>query len=195
MRKVLYLLLLIPALLKAESPLNPITVPNWGIKTNFVYWATTTPNLGFEIATGKKNTLDISGGYNPFTFHHGTKFKHALIQPEFRWWFCEKFNGSFVGVHAHYARFNVGRIDMPFSMFPDLKTHRYQGNLYGGGVSYGYQWILGKHWNLEASLGVGYAYIDYDKYECGDCGKKIKDDHTHYFGITRATLSIIYVIK
>jgi hypothetical protein len=59
-------------------------------------------------------------------------------------------------------------IKLPFGMYPGLKTHRYEGEFIGGGVSYGYQWVLSKHWNLEATLGAGYAYINYDRYQCGD---------------------------
>ncbi len=36
------------------------------------------------------------------------RFKHWMVQPEARYWLCEKFNGHFLGVHAHYADYNVG---------------------------------------------------------------------------------------
>ena len=38
------------------------------IKTNALYWATSTPNLGFEVGLAKKITLDVSGNYNPWKF-------------------------------------------------------------------------------------------------------------------------------
>ncbi|MBQ4540780.1 MAG: DUF3575 domain-containing protein, partial [Alistipes sp.] len=41
-----------------------------GIKTNFAHWATASPNLGVEIGLGKQFTLDVSAGFNPFTFSH-----------------------------------------------------------------------------------------------------------------------------
>ncbi len=40
-------------------------MPKFAIKTNALYWATTTANLGFEVGLSKKLTLDISGNYNP----------------------------------------------------------------------------------------------------------------------------------
>lgn len=40
-------------------------LPKFAIKTNALYWATSTPNLGFEVALAKKLTLDVSGNYNP----------------------------------------------------------------------------------------------------------------------------------
>ena len=43
-------------------------LPKFAIKTNALYWATSTPNLGFEVALAKKLTLDVSGNYNPWKF-------------------------------------------------------------------------------------------------------------------------------
>lgn len=165
------------------------------VKTNFAYWATATPNVGVEFALGKKNTLEIGGGLNPFTFSDNKKFKHWLVQPELRYWFCERFNGHFVGLHAHGAQFNVGGWDIPVGRLDAFKDSRYEGYLYGGGISYGYQWVLTPRWNLEASIGGGYARIHYSKYPCTTCGTKLDEGKHNYFGITKAAVSLIYVIK
>lgn len=161
-----------------------------GIKTNLLYDVTTTLNLGVEVGLGRKTTLDISGNYNPWRFGD-YRLKHGLIQPEIRYWTCEKFNGHFFGLHGFYGSYNVG--GLPFNS--NMRHHRYQGYLYGGGLSYGYQWILNDHWNLEASLGVGYAHLRDKKYPCADCGEVIKKGHHNYIGPTKAAISIIYVIK
>ncbi len=165
------------------------------IKTNLAYWATTTPNLGMEFALGKKSTLEISGGLNPFEFSDSKRFKHWLIQPEYRWWFCEAFNGHFLGVHAHGAQFNVGGWDIPIGRLDVFKDRRYEGYLYGGGISYGYQWVLSNRWNFEFNIGAGYARIHYDEYPCKDCGTKLDESNYNYWGITRVGLSFIYFIK
>ena len=34
-------------------------LPKFAIKTNALYWATSTPNLGFEVALAKKLTLEL----------------------------------------------------------------------------------------------------------------------------------------
>lgn len=106
--------------------------------------------------------------------------KHWLVQPEARYWLCEKFNGHFFGIHAHGGQYNWGGM-LPWG-FKDgkmfgiesrqMSEHRFQGWLAGAGISYGYQWILSNRWSLEASLGVGYAYLDYGKYKCEKCGEK-----------------------
>ena len=88
------------------------------------------------------------------------KLNLYLIQPEARYWFCRKFEGHFVGVHGHYGHFNIGQI--PF--ISGLKEYVLRGDLYGGGLTYGYHWAISDRWGLEAMIGGGYAYMKYDKY-------------------------------
>lgn len=164
-----------------------------GVKTNLLYDATTTMNLGVETALSRKWTLDVSGSLNPWTFNEGKKFKIWMLQPEARYWFCEKFNGHFIGFHAMGGEFNVNKADMPFGICPALKDHHYEGWYAGGGFVYGYQWLLSRHWNLEGAVGVGYDYIKFDKYRCGTCGTKLESGHTHYVGPTKLALSLEYL--
>jgi len=56
----------------------------------------------------------------------------------------------------------------------ELKKYRYEGNLYGADIAIGHQWIIGKRLNLETTIGVGYARIEYDKYEYQTRGPYIK---------------------
>lgn len=167
-----------------------------GVKTNFAYWAAgASPNAALEIGLGKKTTLELGGGLNLWEFDNNKKVKHWLAQPEFRYWFCERFNGHFLGLHAHGAQFNVGGWDIPVGRLDAFKDNRYEGYLYGGGISYGYQWVLSPRWNFEASLGGGFARIDYDKYPCTTCGTKLDEGTYNYWGVTKAALSLIYFIK
>ena len=77
--------------------------------------------------------------------------------------------------------------------FSNLKDYRYEGWFAGAGIAYGYAWMLGKHWNLEAEIGVGYAYTRYDKYMCPRCGSKVGSDHHNYFGPTKAAINLVYL--
>ena len=166
------------------------------VKTNLLYDATSTLNLGVEFGLGHRWTLDVSGNYNPWTFSGNRKMKHWLVQPEVRWWSCTRFSGHFVGLHAHGGGYNWGGM-LPWAIRPgsDLRDHRYQGWLVGAGVSYGYHWVLGNRWGLEATVGVGSAYLDYDKYPCAKCGRKIGSASEHYFGPTKAGITLIFMIK
>ena len=62
------------------------------LKNNIVYDATATPNLGLEVGLGKKVTMDLSAGYNPFEFNNDKQAKHWLAHAGVRFWTCEKFN-------------------------------------------------------------------------------------------------------
>lgn len=170
--------------------LFPLRGQTVGVKTNLLYDMTSTINLGLEVGLAPKWTLELPVNYNPWDFPNNRKLKHWLVQPEVRYWFCEKFNGHFLGLHGHVAGYNVGGLKV-FG----LDEHRYEGNLYGGGISYGYQWILSKRWSIEATVGVGYVYLDHTKYPCGKCMEKIGDFTKHYFGPTKAGISLIYIIK
>lgn len=178
-------------ILQSQSPL----LPELAIKTNLLYDLTTTFNLGGEVKLSDYLTLDLSVSYNPWTFSENRKFKHLSVQPELRYWIYEPYNGHFLATHLLYGNFNAGNLQLPLGILPGLKDYRYHGNAYGFGLSYGYQWILSPRWNLEATFGFGYLYLDYSRYECHTCGKKIDDANKHYLGPTKMGVALIYVIK
>ncbi|MCP9612190.1 DUF3575 domain-containing protein [Coprobacter tertius] len=167
---------------------------SWGqkvaVKSNLLYAVSTTLNLGVEFGLSSKWSFDLSGNYNPWKFGK-YRLKHGLIQPEIRYWLCEKFNGHFWGLHGIYATYNVGGL-----FFNDnMKHNRYQGHLFGCGIVYGYHWVLNDHWNLETSLGIGYARLSDKKYPIATCGEIIKKQNHNYYGPTKLAVSIIYIIK
>lgn len=185
MKKVLFLFLLLVGMTNVYGQ-------KFAVKSNLLYDVTATINLGVEMGLSKKWTLDLSGNYNGWKFGDDMRWKHWMVQPEARYWLCEKFNGHFLGVHAHYADYNVGGIKF---LSKNMENYRYQGNLYGAGLSYGYQWLLSNRWSMEAVIGIGWAHLDYDKYPCASCGTVQKSETKDYFGVTKAALSIIYFIK
>jgi len=164
------------------------------LKTNLLYDATTTPNLGVEIGVGRKSSVQLVYGLNPWKFGQGDDQKYAkhwILNPEYRYWFCQRFNGSFLGVHAFGGEYDAANVNLLF--WDELKDHRFEGWYVGGGISYGYQWVLSRHWNFEAAIGFGAAYIAYDKFNCGVCGKKLDDGHKVYVGPTKLALSLLYI--
>lgn len=274
MKKIALLLMLV--VLIATGAIQRLSAQDMALKTNLLYDATTTINLGYEVALNHKTTLDIWVNYNPWKlgnkwvgldeaelpFESATaskrdaKLKHLMVQPEIRWWLCEKFNGHFFGAHLHGGVFNVGAINIfgwgrykdengdylgtkGVEMSPighnNVKVHgvayqpstspyhglgttsgttleandKYWGNadrdgiytntfegwLIGAGVSYGYHWVLGRRLSMEFTIGVGYAYLNYEKNRCTDCKKKLGEGTSHYFGPTRAGISLVYMLK
>lgn len=178
--------------------ISPAMAQKVAVKTNLLYDATSTINLGTEFGLSPKWTLDVSANYNPWTYSNNKKWKHWLVQPEARYWFCNKMMGHFIGFHTIAGSYNIGNVNAVFKFlgtdFSKLKDYRYEGWFVGAGVAYGYSWVLSKHWNLEAELGIGYTYSKSDKYECASCGEKMEDDKTHhYVGPTKAALNLVYV--
>lgn len=171
---------------------------NMAVKTNVLYDAAAfTPNLGLEFGLAPRWTLDVSANYNGWTLSHDRRWKHWLVQPEARYWLCDRFAGHFVGVHALGGQFNVGGLKNGISFlgtdFSKLRDRRYQGWMAGVGVAYGHAWVLGRHWNLEAELGVGYIYARYDVYPCAVCGNRLASDRSHhYVGPTKAAINLVY---
>ena len=170
---------------------------NVGLHTNALYWATTTPNLGAEVRLSAHYTLSATVGYNAFKFggraddSPNSKIHHWALMPELKYRFCRPYERSYVGLHTLYADYNMGGI----SFIRFLRHHRYKGWGTGAGFSAGYQWPLSRRWGLEASLGLGYLYLEYDKFNCERCGKKLTHGKRHYVGPTKAALSLIYYIQ
>lgn len=185
------------ALLLALLALVPLMkAQNVAIKTNLLYDATATINAGIEVKFAPQWTGDLSGNLNAWAIKDH-RWKHWLVQPEVRYWFCEAFSGHFVAAHLIGGQYNFGNLDMNFKFlgtdFSKLRDYRFQGWMGGAGIAYGYSWILDRHWNIEAEIGLGWVYTRYDKFECADCGKKVETDRPHnYVGPTKAAVNLIY---
>ena len=176
------------------------------VKTNSLYWMTATPNIGFEFALADRWTFEVAGGYNPWTFdkEENMKAKHFLVTPEFRYWFCESFQGHFIGVNGNYTQFNASGIHVPAVFYKveahegflaDLQLARSEGWAAGAGLTYGYATPIGRRWNIEFTIGLGWWYTAYDKFESRPCGLFNESVSRHVFGPTDLGLSFIYMIK
>lgn len=172
----------------------PLASQNIALKSNLIYDATATLNLGVEVKFAPKWTVDLSGNYNPFSFGDNKKWKHWMLQPELRYWFCDPFNRHFVGAHLMAGVFNVGNIKPPFGLLPSTKGYRYEGEMVGAGLVYGYHHVLSPRWSLEYALGLGWMHADYEKYDCPHCGDYINSGQKDFFGVTKAAVSLIYMI-
>lgn len=171
---------------------------NVAVKTNLLYDLSANANLALETRVAPKWTTELSGNLNLWKFSNDKQWRNYVIQPEVRYWFCESFAGHFVGAHLLGGQYNIGNVDLDFKMlgtdFSKLKDTRYQGWFVGAGIAYGYDWILSRHWNIEAEIGIGWAYTRYDCFRCTGCGKKIEENRPHnYFGPTKAAINIVYV--
>ena len=109
------------------------------------------------------------------------------IQPEIRWWTNRMMNGHFVGLHTHLAYYNISVDNLDRYQDTDGKTP-----LYGCGLSYGYAMPLKNQWNMEFTIGFGYARLDYDIFYNVKNGAVYDNQTKDYWGVTRAGINLIY---
>jgi len=166
--------------------------PVLGVKTNLLYWATTSPNFGVEFRVAPRWTIETTVGWNPWALSGNTSLQHWLVKPEGRYWFCRAFEGHFVGLHLLYGQFDAG--NLPMFKDNEIYDHMYNGWGAGAGLAYGYHFPLGKRWGLELTAGVGYIYLDYDKFKCETCRDLVGSYTRNYFGPTKAAVNFIYMI-
>lgn len=168
------------------------------VKTNLLDDCILNPNIGVEVGLAPKWTLDVTGQFNAWTLSHDRSWKHWAVQPEARYWLCDRFSAHFFGAHLHGGQYNIGGINGLVNFFGTdarkLKDSRYQGWFVGAGIAYGYAWILGEHWNFEAEIGLGYSYTRYDQFRCAGCGKRLATNKPHhYVGPTKVALNLVYL--
>lgn len=168
--------------------------PKFALKTNILYLATTTPNIAAEFYLAPRWTLNVAAGYNPWDLNsRNGGIRHVLVQPEARYWFCNAFERHFIGVHGLYGRFQVADVKLP--LVKDLTGKRYDGWGVGVGIAYGYHLPIAPRLALEFSVGVGYVWLNYKQYDCGDCDKYLGKYKSRYFGPTKAAVSLVWIIK
>ena len=131
MKRLLFVLLSCIGLSVSSCIGLSVSAQNWAVKTNLLYDMTATMNLGAEVRMSPQWTLDVSANWNPWTFSDNKKWKQLVVQPEARYWFCEAFNGHFVGAHLLGGIYNMGNWDTDFTFlgtdFGKLKDYRFEG--------------------------------------------------------------------
>lgn len=122
------------------------------VKTNALFWAAMTPNLGAEFVIGEHSSIDFSafGHYKPY----GVNSKLVAFQPEYRYWF----NGrpmirEYIGASAMIAAYDM-----------TLKQRTYTGNAYSVGITGGYVFALSEHWNFELCAGFSLLFFNQKQY-------------------------------
>ena len=182
MRKtVITLLVLLSSLVNAGAQ----TV---GVKTNILEWAAFgTANLGLEISAGKHVTIGLRGDYNPWKWSAGKSTRMLAGELELNHYFTYRYYGHHIGLYGHYGRYDMG-----------MRKYNFVGDLYGGGLSYGYTFLLGDRLRLDLHVGAGYDRMNFernnvytDPSDIIRYGSEVKD----WFGPNKAGLTLIYLIK
>jgi hypothetical protein len=136
----------------------------YGVRTNIIGMATGSLNIEASLTLSNKWTL------------------HLLTQPGARWWLWHSYAGLFIGAQAIGGKYNIAVTD-----------YRYQGWAAGMGVSSGYAWMVTSKWNIEAEVGAGGWYSEYDKYQRPLCGEYEGSFKKILYGPTRASISLMFI--
>lgn len=168
----------------------------WALKTNLLHDATASANLAVEWGFAKHWSAELSGSVNMWDLPNQLSLRHVIVQPEFRYWLCDRFNGWFfqANVFGGYTPGTGGFWDFSqyYEKFPNLKTFMLKEAIMmglGGGV--GYAVVLSRHWNLEIEFGLGYMYVRGDEF--WNNVKVLEASEFDYVGPTRVGITISYL--
>ena len=182
-------------------------------RTNLAYDATLTPNLGLEVKVDSAWTIGANVGLNAWDVDskRNKKWRHLLVSPNVRRYFGHQTKKaaavsvwglpesksrrvSYLEVNPIYSHFNVGKVEFPFGLYTSVKEHRLQGDLVALGAKYGYSWILGRHWHIEAEAGIAVGYAWCKEYECAVCGAPLGEGD-RIFLLPQLGINIVYIIN
>lgn len=162
---------------------NEAAAQMMAVKTNTLLWGNLTPNLSLELVTTKKTSLEVTGFYSLDNTPTDTQLKGA--QMEMRYWASGRpMNNLFVGVSFTALGFNttLGR------------GFRHSGDAIAPGIVFGYDLVLGKHWNVEFATGVGYFWYRMRRYDQFiDPWMKPYNEHGGRMLPTKMNVSIAYI--
>ncbi|MDD6209748.1 MAG: DUF3575 domain-containing protein [Bacteroidales bacterium] len=161
--------------------ISTVNAQRLSLKTNALYWLTLSPNLSLEAVVSSHSTVGLSGAFNAWTIGSLPSIKFAMVQGDYRYWFRAPMSGHFIGGTLLYSYIN-----------PTFNCVRREGYAAGIGPTYGYAWILGKHWNLEAYIGFGYLYTKYSRY---DHGLYEGVQYKHLFAPLSIGATVSYILK
>ena len=123
----------------------------FAFKTNLLYDATLTPNLGFDVRLNSKWSTGAVVGLNAWDINKdkNKKWRHILVAPNVRRWLGDSlFRKSYIEADLMYSHYNVGNTSIPFGLYKGAKDRRLQGDLLALGGKYGYSWILSRTWRI-----------------------------------------------
>lgn len=176
------------------------------LKTNLLYDLVSWVNFSIEVPVYKDKWSVLY--YHQFPWWRWGKsdnefcMRFLSIGAEARYWFKpmprptlgkrvkrDKLMGHFVGLYAESGKWDFER----------KRDVCYQGEHWSAGLSYGYAMPIGRRLNMEFSLSVGYASIPHRNYYPTDDYKLLihnpdKDGTWHYFGPTKAQVSLVLPI-
>lgn len=171
----------------ALTPLSPRTKGWWVLKSNMVYDLLLMPSLELEYCFNDSWSIALEGNVAWWKIDRKHKYYQlATVIPEFRKWFRgdDMRRGHYVGVFCGSGLYDL-----------ENGGEGYKGEGWMAGLSYGYQFPIGKSLSLEAGLGVGFMTTEYEDYLPLD-GHYVYQytKRTNYIGPLRLKFALVWHI-
>jgi hypothetical protein len=193
----LLLVLTVQQAAEAQSSSDESTqLPRIALRTNLLYDATLSPNLGIDVRVDSAWTVGLLTGINAWDIDktENKKWRHALFSLRARKYRDSLFHKGYFEGDLIYSHFNVGNTKIPFGIYKGVQDRRLQGDLVALGGKYGYSWILARHWRIEAEAGVAVGYAWFKEYDCDHCGTYYgKGDRI--FLLPQLGINVVYIIN
>ncbi len=194
---LLFSLLCGKPLLAQQSDGMERNLPRVALRTNLLYDATLSPNLGVDVRVDSTWTVGLLAGLNAWDIdkEKNKKWRHMLFSFRARKYVNDSvFHKGYFEADAIYSHFNVGNVKFPLGLYKTVRERRLQGDLLALGGKYGYSWILSRDWRIEAEAGVAIGYAWFKEYDCPHCGTYYgKDDRI--FLLPQLGVNIVYIIN
>lgn len=154
------------------------------LKTDALWDVAMTPNLSMELVTGNKTSVNVSvfGNHKPW----GMDMEVYGLQPEFRYWFSgHPMFHEFVGFGLLGTRYDI-----------KWGNEIYNGDAYGGGLTFGYAFYLSPHWNVECYGSLGVVWYDHKHYYENDNYQENRRTANGYALLPfKIGVSFVYILK
>ena len=168
------------------------------IKTNVPLLLVGTPNVGMEFTVSQQFTTNLDILWMPYMFKKHEEVLRALVgSADLRYYVKPRYyytnnmyDGFYLGPYVEAGNFNIG-----FWRGEERESYLYKGWGISAGLSLGYKFYLSKRFRLDLNLGLGYAHLQYDKYQLGgewaDYPLELKDTRA-WFGPTKFGVHLVY---
>lgn len=162
------------------------------LRTNLLYDAALIPNLGVEVNLGRQWTVGAD--------YVGTWFSS---DSRHRYWQCY---GGYVSLRRyfgsqfqqrHFTGHHVGVYGLGLTYDVEFGGRGYQAPRlgFGGGVEYGWSARIGRRFNIDLSIGLGFQGGEYKKYIPQDGQYQwCATENLHWWGPTRAEVSLKWLL-
>ena len=173
MKKLLLLIVISFAMLSNAQSQDSLATKKLYVKANALFLPIGMLNAGVEYQLNKKWTLQGDVFISPWKSFAGKYAQVYMIGFDGRYYFNEAFKHWYIGGNISFSRYIIQKYnywnDNNYQYTPESPIYK-SSDLYQNGFSYiigatvGYQFELGKNWNMDLYVGAGSIQSYYKGY-------------------------------